>query len=382
MSGNRREYIRLYPPGTDIKTTAAIDRFNAERRHVNRTFVVDTDIVRRSRTEADSAINNMRVVKGEGWTIYPMYDMIDVHVKSAERVSPCNLARFDAPVTLKREDVYLPQLASDPVEYCQIQNGAYMLTERTSLGAGMLKSSLHRQRRSNDVMQSYTVQITSEDANTYLYGMTGSGVPDVQGVPAANLDGIRYNYVTEFPQSEIQAGYYQGNEYGYMIHGKNALDSLYDMNLSAEAEGGVAKIRAGGCRDYVGLGQFADTLYFKFYDGTTYSGISSEGEQKIQVRDEDEGVSTPMVPYQKIECAYVNKFSTASMHKTRFFSVKLMNSELMNYEQYEDGDLTPAERKAKRYYSQIMKDIRGAVREIVENMQPAHTQFYDTMFDG
>jgi len=36
----------------------------------------------------------------------------------------------------------------------------------------------------------------------------------------------------------------------------------------------------------------------------------------------------------------------------------------------------------KKLYGKIMQDIRGAVREIVENLKPVHTQLYKVMFDG
>ena len=52
--------------------------------------------------------------------VYPMYDMIDVHVKAADKNGKSALKSFDADVTKKREDIYLPQLTTDPIGYCQI----------------------------------------------------------------------------------------------------------------------------------------------------------------------------------------------------------------------------------------------------------------------
>lgn len=93
---------------------------------MNRTFVLDTDLASRAQSEddydrVDSSLNVMTVdaeeVRG---IIYPMYDMVDVHVKSAYKNSKSNLKSFDAKVTSKREDIYLPQLTQDPIGYCQI----------------------------------------------------------------------------------------------------------------------------------------------------------------------------------------------------------------------------------------------------------------------
>jgi hypothetical protein len=40
-------------------------------------------------------------------TIYPMYDMMDIHVKCAYKTVNNNLKCFDADITGKREDIYL-----------------------------------------------------------------------------------------------------------------------------------------------------------------------------------------------------------------------------------------------------------------------------------
>lgn len=155
-------YIRLYPPGTDRRTIETIDDFNMKRRHVNRTFVMDTDLAARRSVPVsdfdacDSSLNNISL-SGNG-VFYPMYDMVDVHVKSVDRLEGRgNLMSFDAAVTRKREDIYLPQLAADPIGCCQMQGDAYMLTEATTAEPGMLESSLHVERFRKDIKRTYTV---------------------------------------------------------------------------------------------------------------------------------------------------------------------------------------------------------------------------------
>ena len=68
------------------------------------------------------------------------------------------------------------------------------------------------------------------------------------------------------------------------------------------------------------------------------------------------------------------------MHKTRFFSIKLLNTELNQFSgvQPDSGQ----ESARKDLYEKIMQDISGAIREIAENLRPAHTQLYKVMFDG
>lgn len=149
-----------------------------------------------------------------------------------------------------------------------------------------------------------------------------------------------------------------------MVRGKNALDSRYDMTVETDADGGVSAL---GCRDYAGVGQFAGgQLYFKFHDGVAYSGVSSDAGASVARADGG------LVPYQKVECAYINRYSSANMHKSRFFSVKILNTELGQYEGAPEPD-DRDERAKKKLYGQIMKDVRGAVREIVESLQPSHT---------
>ena len=146
-----------------------------------------------------------------------------------------------------------------------------------------------------------------------------------------------------------------------MIRGKNALDSRYNMNIELDGD----RLSALYCRDYAGIGQFSgNQLYFKFYDGVTYSGVSAGSTVQVN-RTEPASVSS-VVPYQKIECAYINKYASANAHKTRFFSVKVLNTELGQYDNAETA--SSREDLQKQLYGQIMQDIRGAVREIVENL--------------
>lgn len=118
LSDGHRRYIRLYPPGTDNQSVAEIDEFNRRRVHVNRTFVLDLDLANRRGQDGDdgvdSGLNAMCVVSGLGdldsavGVVYPMYDMVDVHVKAADETTRSALKSFDAGVTKKREDIYLP----------------------------------------------------------------------------------------------------------------------------------------------------------------------------------------------------------------------------------------------------------------------------------
>lgn len=377
LSGGHRVYVRLYPEGYTQADADAAEEFNAGGRRRGRTFVMDVDLARRSGAAsfdgADSGVNNLKMVGAD--TTYPMYDMVDVHVKSANETEASRLRPFDAAVTGRREDIYLPQLRTDPLGHCQVKGDAYMLTEAVADEPGMLESSLARDRKNERTGRTYTVQIRSGQTKTYLYGRRPEdGAVDVKGIPRFNLDGIEYNNVTQFPQGSIHAGYSEGNEYGYIVRGKNAMDSVYNMNVSADGQ----VVAASGCRDYAGVGRFSgDRLYFKFFDGARYSGLSSD-RQDVPVRRD----ARYEVPYQKIECAYINQYTSANLHKSRLFSVKMNNTELAQFEGVDDAQLEPEERAKKKVYSQIMQDIRGAVREIVENLQPSHTQLFRVMFDG
>ena len=131
LSDGHRRYIRLYPPGSDRQSIEEIENFNKRRVHVNRTFVLDLDLANRLAQDGDdgvdSGLNVMGILPGvdagmdaAADIVYPMYDMIDVHVKAADKNGKSALKSFDADVTKKREDIYLPQLTTDPIGYCQI----------------------------------------------------------------------------------------------------------------------------------------------------------------------------------------------------------------------------------------------------------------------
>ena len=59
-----------------------------------------------------------------------------------------------------------------------------------------------------------------------------------------------------------------------------------------------------------------------------------------------------------------------------------MNTDLGQYQDSADSALSEVEAMQKKLYGQIMHDVNGAIREIVENLRPAHTQLYKVMFDG
>ena len=95
LSDGHRMYIRIYPPGSDAQSIKEIENFNKRRMHVNRTFVLDLDLANRRAQDGDdgvdSGLNVMGVLSGVDAGIdaavnivYPMYDMIDVHVKAAD----------------------------------------------------------------------------------------------------------------------------------------------------------------------------------------------------------------------------------------------------------------------------------------------------------
>lgn len=50
------------------------------------------------------------------------------------------------------------------------------------------------------------------------------------------------------------------------------------------------------------------------------------------------------MPYQKIECVYINKYTSANLHKTGFFSIKMMNTELNQFDGVNEQDMSEDER--------------------------------------
>lgn len=380
LSDGYRKFIKIYPNGTDKKTIQKIEEFNNHRLHINRTFVLDTNLASRRYADGydgiDSSLNNINITTSNN-PIYPMYDIVDVHIKSADKSINSNLKKFDANVTGKREDIYLPQLKSNPIGLCQVQNNAFILTEATNIESGILKSSLHKERLNKDTTRIYNITIEHDSIKTYLY-KKDNNIIDIQNTPQSNIAGIKYNNIIEFPQNDIKVGYSEGNEYGYITKGKNTLDSQYNMNLDSNKN----QLSVYNCRNYIGINQFAgNQLYYKFYDNISYEGISTDTGILVEETDKSQ---LPIVSYQKIETSYINKYSSTNAHKTRFFSIKMMNTELGQYQNIPDNTLNTnsIEFQQKKLYSQIMQDLQGAIKEIVENLQPAHTQLYKVMFDS
>lgn len=59
---------------------------------------MDTDLAKQY-SDPDQSINNIVDIAHSPDIIFPMYDIIDVHVKSAEKRKKSNLYQFDASIT-------------------------------------------------------------------------------------------------------------------------------------------------------------------------------------------------------------------------------------------------------------------------------------------
>lgn len=68
--------------------------------------------------------------QGSKYQIHPMYDMVDVHVKSALGNKKDNFLKFDNAQN-QCEDVYNPDMEDNPVQFCKAGQNTYMMTVPT-----------------------------------------------------------------------------------------------------------------------------------------------------------------------------------------------------------------------------------------------------------
>ena len=238
--------------------------------------------------QANEDINQLSVFS-------PMYDMVDIHVKSANPNRKDNFLKFDDSKD-QSEDVYNPQLTSDPVEFARVGSRTYMLTHPTYIESEVLKtkyesedtdyyspsveqfphrtflypelSELSVGNRQASSLQEYFSQFSGDSA------VLQAKIDDYFG-RTMELSGICYNHVLGLFHTNTQrkadvqnlTDFENGNVYADIYALKNTLDSTYTTKMSSSNE-------VDGCREYTGMNQSRGNLYLKFQDDVRYTGDS------------------------------------------------------------------------------------------------------------
>ena len=126
-----------------------LQRFSDSIYNENVTLVAESDTLQQ--TVDDLGVDNL-YASNDRRTIHPIYDIRDVSIKSfiLKDTLNSNLYQTDEFV-----DIYAPSMSAYPVEFCQCQEDAYIMTDSVRDNPAMLYSSLNKDRLNYDRQRNF-----------------------------------------------------------------------------------------------------------------------------------------------------------------------------------------------------------------------------------
>jgi hypothetical protein len=334
--------------------------------------------------EGDKENRNIAEDVEESFPVYPIYDIRDVAIKSyVQKVQTNRTLSVNEEYLGKFVDIYFPDMHEYPIGFCQKNNDAYVITEKTPQYPYYLNTTLLSDRMNPEVDDYYGVFLSSGEIGVNLYSslndygvssfhqeLSGSGQVTSFFTPKRSLGGIRHNYVLAVDQTDYDSVYDTGDIYAQQIDmAKNSYNSLYSMQVSANEYGKLGIL----CREYCGINTDGNEIYLKYFDNAVYSQVSSESGVPEKIRMEtDEGGKK--YPFQKIESFIPNNFQTACKHKSNLFSINVENKMV-------NGLKDVADENGTVLYDTVYAEVKNAIKTIAENICPVNTQFFDVYFD-
>ena len=134
----------LYLSSNALDIEEKLQQFSNSIYNGNVTLVAESDTLQR--TVGDLSFDN-QYAGNDKPIIHPIYDIRDVSIKSCvlKDTPNSNLYRTDEFV-----DIYAPSMSAYPVEFCQCQEDAYVMTDFVRDNPAMLYSSLNKDRLNYD----------------------------------------------------------------------------------------------------------------------------------------------------------------------------------------------------------------------------------------
>lgn len=340
----------------------------------------------------------------------PLYnslnDLMDICIKSSQDVAqnidvPGDLIS-NTPPQSPTTHMYMT-LEDYPVDFCQCNNDAILLTQLTTKSPYMLCSDARLDIRDTS-SQSHKFSLQQNSIQTCLYankanqdrvaaafqnGSISSVADDFKQY--AKVDGVNYNYIVEMDQSQKETIYFNGDVFGRFYLGKNLYNSLYTTQM-------VSQYQFARCREYCGIipagyGHKNDStrtspgnIVLKYYDRIRYT-FTQVDRSKV---DYDYGTTKGYVdggayPYQKVEYFipqnFAGELNGKAKHKSNLFSIKISNSGLDDlYQQSYRASNAALQKTRDALVNRIKTDISNGVKQLVDSIAPANTQLFKTMF--
>lgn len=325
-------------------------------------------------------------------SFYDMTNNILVHnLYSNERIKTKTTAKQHNSIG-QYQDIYVPHISNDFIHMCQFKSNAYGLTREYTYNPLTLRT-VNNNYIENDT--SYHTQLSTCHFHTYLYPTpkdiyaacsTYTEVIDnnddlsnqlISSIFCPNVDlcGMHHNYIVEIPENGKFIDYLNGHLIGDTIVAKNHLDYTYTLSVDDS-------YNISGCREYCNIDQCGGRLYMTYRNTVNYRSISSNVVTYYDNVNDDLDLSIAQYAierqptyynYQHVEVIDSwNRFDgdVNTGHKSSMFSIRLVDTGL-------NESTIPDEAKKK-----LRENVEHNVRQIIDNLIPAHTQLFKVYFDG
>lgn len=401
LSVNQPYAIQLTPESwlSDQVQLSTVEMFNSKYSNMHVVYEFEKQKAPNAKTVLEEDIAT---------TVLPLNDILDVCIKSRFKKSainsnvPHDIGQPRNEVTKnKNVDLYLA-LEDYPVDFCQCNNDAYLVTQPTTKTPYFYKSDLEESLRAGNKTLQHQFNLVRDDIMTYTYKTPmelGESIGQALSTYRAYLSGdlsrssyeamisvfspgiartnINYNYIIGFDQNgnsnyqyDNPTKYETGDLYGHFMIGKNMYNSLYSMEMSSSST-------LSCCRTYCGIQNSQNKVLLKYYDDMDYVEQAKDGDGNSTMRGQRR-YADGEVPYQKVEFLYPTAVTKQNKHKSNLFSLKLKDTGL-------DDESVEAARQSgvaidQELVEKIKCDISNGIRALADTIAPANTQLFKTYF--
>ena len=390
---NSKYAIQLTPEkwlSSSMSNPKLIDEYNKRKAKIH----VIYEFERKPRDNAKTVL----IETSTNDELLPLYDIIDICIKSQFKKSkinthiPGNLIYNDISKKYnKNVDIYI-DFESYPIDFCQCNNGAFVLSQPMTMQPYMLKSALNVD---NIFQNTHSFQLQQKPIQTFLYKEVRKYASNAKTYfqalsanaafyassenalalyePSTSLVGIDYNYVIGIDQMSNKDAlndnptiYDNGDVFGSISLAKNMYSPLYSMEMPNNSS--LQK-----CRMYCGIQNSQNMVLLKYYDNVDYRFVPQnkdiDGNTEVQQIIRNSG----KYPYQKVEFFQPNLIATQTKHKSNLFSIQIVDSGLDDYS-IENNIIE------KNVASQIKRDIFNGIKTLAESIAPANTQLFKAYY--
>lgn len=333
--------------------------------------------------------------------LMPLNDLIDVCIKSQFKKNalnyniPGNLISQSGIVEANQNiDIYI-SIDDYPVDFCQCNNGGFMLTQPTAMQPYML----HLKYSNGELIDyQHGFQLSQEPIRTKLYAQpneiyqnassykealsahgqrynTQDRALELFELSSTDVTGVLYSYIVGLDQQRSSGNtdnptiYCNGDIYGSFEMTKSMYSPLYTMEMSADGQQQTML----QCRTYCGIQDSQKKLLLKYYDDVDYSFTRVPGKIIASKHDRTSEGQQKLYPYQKVEYVFPNKAASPAKHKSNLFSIKVSDSGL-------DDDTMRFSNTNKQLADQVKRDLFNGMKALADSIAPANTQLFKAYY--